>query len=366
MADTENKQPRRRRASRADTGSDASVTVIQRNQRKRNDRAGVSEQTEDAFSMAEGLVETCVRPPYDVENLCGIFDRSNVLRQCVDAMVVNTSAYGYRIVATDPDIDIDPNERAMLSSFINYANPDEALETVRSNTVEDMERIGFGFMECFRNNSGGLSHVRYLKSRFVRATPKGKPVTVIREMLRGNTRVDVTTRTAFRRYVMSVNGKKTYFKEFGDPRRMSYKTGKFDGEGGKRVRASEAATELLHFRQKSDDIYGIPKWVHQMPSILGSREAEECNFQYFEDNMIPSAILTVAGGKLTSQSFRELNEVLTSEELGKSRQNKIILLEAVPEKDGLEDGGSVTIKLDKLTDSRPSDWFDTGHYFCHS
>lgn len=328
------------------------ITVINR---RRTDDSGTREDTEDSIGNGMAIGTLAMPTPYDIEELCGIFERSNILRQCVDAIVVNTCSYGYRIIKVDEDTPIDEDEKAMLKSFVDSANPEEALETVIGNTIEDMERLGFGFLEVIRADSGAFSHVRYIRSRYVKATAKGNPTRLVKKMRRGRTIVDVTSNYAFRKYVQTINGNKVYFKEFGDPRKMSYKTGAYEGEDGARVRKNHLATELIHFRQKSDDIYGIPKWVHQMPSILGSREAEECNFQYFEDNMIPAGILTVAGGRLSSASHRDLMNVLSNSGLGRDRQNKLLLLEAVPEKDGLDDSSNVTIKLEKLTDARPSD-----------
>lgn len=348
-----------KQAKRTRQRSDSRVTTITRKKRRSDDLSQTREITEDSFLVGSGLSEVCIPAPYDIESLCSIFERSNILRQCVDALTINTCSYGYRIVATDPDVEIDPKEKSLLRSFIESANPDESLETISGAVIDDQERIGFGFLEIFRNKANKFSHARYIKARYIRATTKGKPISITRKMMRGDVEVDVSTRRAFRRYVQTINGNKVYFKEFGDPRRMSYITGRYEGEmvNGVRLRVRKAheATELLHFKNKSDDVYGVPKWVHQMPSILGSRESEECNFRYFQDNMIPAAILSVAGGKLSAQSYRDVVNILNGGDAGEDRQNKIVLIEAVPEVDGLDDGGTVTVKLEKLTDSRPED-----------
>ena len=93
----------------------------------------------------------------------------------------------------------------------------------------------------------------------------------------------------------------------------------------------------------------------QLPSILGSRESEEVNLRYFEDNTIPPMFLTVAGGRLTQQSYKDLRSILDAQKVGKERQNQVVLLEAIPERDSLEDGGTVTLKIDKMTDARQGD-----------
>lgn len=330
------------------------ITVFNR---RRADDSTSRVQSDDDYEPTDSLVSfnSVINPPYDIESLCGIFDRSNILRQCIDAIVVNTTAHGFRIVPMDEGVPIDEDERELLKSFIDYANPDESLDGVMGYVSEDKNRLGFGFLEVFRDNEGNLTHVRYNRSRYIKLCRKTSTVKVRRTLKRGKKIVTVHTNKSFRKYVQEINGHRVYFKEFGDTRLMSYKTGAYNGEDNKRVRPSEAATELIHFRVKSDDVYGVPKWVCQLPSILGSRESEECNYQYFEDNMIPAGILMVSGGKLTAQSYRDLRRTLTGEGIGKDRQNKILLLEAVPERDGIDDSGSVSIKLEPLSTARPSD-----------
>jgi capsid portal protein len=121
------------------------------------------------------------------------------------------------------------------------------------------------------------------------------------------------------------------------------------------VANEDLATELFHFRLPSEDPYGVPRWVSQLPSMLGSRESEEGNLRYFEDNTVPPLMLTVAGGRLTQQSYQELTMLLQKDGVGRDRQHRILIVEAVPERESLDDTGTVSLKLDKLTDSRQND-----------
>jgi len=59
---------------------------------------------------------------------------------------------------------------------------------------------------------------------------------------------------------------------------------------------------------------------------------------------------------LTTQSYNDLVKILSSQGLGKDRQHQAILVEAVAERDSLDDKGTpVSLKVEKLTDARPSD-----------
>jgi PBSX family phage portal protein len=350
---------RTRQSTRSDSGrfednsDEHAMSILRAAVAKRGDDSRQLPE-DDSFASAHNMAGSTVKPPYDIETLCDIFSQSNTLRQCIDAMVTNTCSFGVSIVAVSEDTPIDEAERKMLQSILDYANPDESMITVRSKMSDDRHRLGYGFVEVMRDSAGGLAYVRHIKSRYVRLIKStGRSVTVTRKMPRGDKEIVVKESRRFRTFVQVVNGDKVYYKEFGDKRNLDYTTGKFESRSA-RVPPNKQATELIHFREYTDDSYGYPKWVHQMPAILGSREAEEVNYNYFRDNMVPAIALLISGGRLTNQAFRTLQETISSG-IGKDRQNKFMLLEAIAEKEGLDDKGNVTMKVEKMADARPSD-----------
>lgn len=340
---------RRTRSQKADGGVSARVRTISTGV-ARSDTSRQLSNT-DEFSLAVDLAKTVIGTPYDISTLLALFEKSNMLRQCVEAMVVNIASYGWEVAQASEDTPIDPDERLELQSFIDNANYDESLVSVHKKLVRDRETIGFGFLEIVRDRTGRVSIMRPVTAATIRLLPKHPDsIPVTYDVARGRRTSLVTELRRFRTYVQMVAGTRVYFKEFGDPRQMDYRTGEFG-----KVPLEFRATELIHFRQESEDSYGTPRWISQLPSILGSREAEEVNLRYFEDNTVPPMIMSVAGGRLTSQSYNELKKMLQQQRVGKDRQNQVMLIEAVPEREGLDDKGSVTLKIDKLTDARPSD-----------
>jgi len=320
-------------------------------------RADTSRQMEyeDEFQNVS-LAGTYIAPPFDIRSLLALYEKSNMLKQCVAAYVTNVAMYGFEIVKARPDVEIDEAERAELQSFIDSANSEESLLAVHAKIVEDFEAVGFSFMEIIRDRRERVSLIRHARASTIRLTPRHETaVKISYEVPRGTRTATIVEMRRFRRYMQIINGKSIYFKEFGDPRRLNYETGKFEDEGGTVPEGMEA-TELIHVRQNSEDPYGVPRWVSQLPSILGSREAEEVNLRYFEDNTVPPMMLMVAGGRLTTQSYNDLVKILSSQGLGKDRQHQAILVEAVAERDSLDDKGTpVSLKVEKLTDARPSD-----------
>lgn len=311
---------------------------------------------EDEFADAtlSSITSLTLVPPYDPKTLLRIVEESNTINQCIAAYVTNIALCGTEVVQATPKVAIDEGERDELQSFIESVNADESLVTLLSKLVVDYERLGYAYMEVIRDRVGRMSIWRHCKAMYMRLTARDTQLIPVQYDIKRGPRTSVVTEMRqFRRFVQVINGKSRFFKEFGDPRRLDCVTGEFETAETK-VPDERLATEIFHFRQ-GDDVYGVPRWVNQMPSILGSREAEEVNLRYFEDNTVPPMILTVAGGRLTNQSYRDLQRLLTEQQLGRDRQHKMILIEAVPERESLDDKGNVTLKVDKLTDARQSD-----------
>lgn len=319
---------------------------------KRADTARQIESTDEFFGIASA--RAILNPPYDPYVINNLYDRSNILRQCVEAKVTNVASYGWEIVKASEDTEIDENERQELQSFIDRANSDESLTTVHGHLVNNFERFGYGFHEIIRDKAGRISIIRHMKSLLTRLNVKHPdPVLVVYDIARGKRTSNIKEYRKFRTYVQINMGTLVYFKEFGDPRRLNFRSGQFE-TADVPVSDEDLATEVLHFKQISDDSYGVPRWIAQIPSILGSRESEEGNFRYFEDNTVPPMMLLIGGGRITNDSYNELQRQL-NEGVGQDRQHKILLVEAVPESTGLDDKGTVDIKVEKLTNARQSD-----------
>lgn len=317
-------------------------------------RASISNQAvyTDEFEMVMG--HGYVLPtPYSVSRLLEMVERSNMLPQCVEAYVVNIVLTGWEVGALYANSKIDENEKVELQSFIDYANSDESLSGVMANAVRDREYLGFGFIEVIRDAAGRISLLRHapaVRTRLSYKDPNAQLVTY--SIPRGRRTTVVKEYVKFRRYAQLVNGQITWFKQFGDPRKLNAITGYFETEQG--FTDDYPATEILHIKNPSNDPYGTPRWINQTPSILGTRESEEVNMRYFEDNTVPPMFLTVAGGRLTAASHQELLKTLNSG--GKDKQHRITLLEAVGDGDSLDSKGTpIQLKVEKLTDARQSD-----------
>lgn len=327
----------------------------------RERRADMSNQLDETYGSVVAGGVTPIAPPFDISKLLYMLSISNILPQCIDAMVTNVGRSGFEVVRAHPDIPMDSAEKELLESFIESPNSDESLAELHAKVVNNKESVGFAFVEVVRDQKSRPSILRHIHSHTVRLCPKDpEPVSVKYDVARGPRVSLVREIRKYRIFVQTVGGASVYFKEFGDPRKLDSTTGRFERDGY-RIPKGREATELIHFRFNSPDQYGVPRWANQIPAILGSREAEEVNLRYFEENTVPPMILSVSGGRLTRESFVSLKKLLNSQGVGKERQNQILLVEAVPEVESLDGKGSVSLKIDKLTDSRPSDALFKGY-----
>ncbi len=315
-----------------------------------------SDATNEFELLASTLMSSNVplAPPHDVDNLFTMIMQSSMLPQCLDAYVTNTVEAGWEIAPIARGVKMDPDEVDELQSFLDRANLEESLVTVVGKQLRDREAVGFGFTEVIRDRAKRIALLRNAPAISMRLTGKHPDeVKVDFDLKRGKRTVVVSEYKKFRKYVQIISGVTIYFREFGDPRPMNSVTGYYKGEAG--YTSDSPATEIWQWKLPSNCPYGLPRWIAQIPAMIGSRESEEVNMRYFEDNTIPPVMITVAGGRLTGTSFQEINKVINSDQ-GKARQNKMILLEAVGEGDGIGDKAStIQIKVDKLTSERPSD-----------
>lgn len=311
---------------------------------------------DEFLSLASAVGATVLLPtPYNVPRLFQIIEQSNMIAQCIDAYVTNTVLTGWEVEPAARNKLASEAERVELESFVDNANTEEDLKTVMEKVIIDRESVGFGFLEVIRNIADEVSLLRHCPALFTRLCVKDSTEVLVQYNISRGRRVStVQEYRRFRRYIQVVNGQQVWFKEFGDPRKMDYGNGAFQGDPA--FRAGFLATEIIHVRKPSNDPYGTPSWINQLPNIIGSREAEEVNMRYFQDNTVPPMLLMVGNGRLTTQSYKELTTALNADNIGAPRQNKIMLLEAVGEGDSLDGkNSSIELKVEKLTDARQSD-----------
>lgn len=314
-------------------------------------------------------------PPYEPEDLLFQIEHCDALRPNVEAMAVNIDGYGHRIEAAidlksknsddligdaliarmdhngqevrEPTAEEIATERSRLSlqirrekarleSFIQSASHEGSFVSLRRRLRFDRESQGNAYAEILRNGKGEIARFRYVPAYLCRLLPVEQRFTEVTEyeQISAIEAEAVQIERKLRRLIQmdEVSGDFIYFREVGDPRTLSMRTGRYyrDEEELRLDEGEEArpATELLHWRidwPKSP--YGVPRWIAATPQIKGKRAAAEVNYFLFDNKSVPPLAIFVSGGKLAEGSIERIEKYL--EELkGRDNWSKILLIEA--------------------------------------
>ncbi len=368
-----------------------------------------------------------IQPIYDPLIMGLIFENSSNLRQNVDAYVTNIDSFGHHFVpvldlnaqdidekirdalraerrydkkntttkaqalalidAADEPTDAEVKTRkdqlkiemrselSDLEAFFSNCTPTMPFagpEGLRGLTRQDLEVFGYAYWEVIRNELGDIAQFNKLDARSIRMMPADKTPTLAPTLRKVSSlkTVKVPMNKRFRNYVQRYEGSATFvfYKEFGDPRLTSAKTGKkypgptgvadmkADGDEGKEA---VAATEIIPFKITSvRSVYGAPRWIGAMLAVLGTRQSEEVNFLYFENRSIPPMVLIVSGGRVVKETVKKLEDHIANNVRGKRNFHKMMIIEA--ESAATNDGtgannGKMKIELKPLTGAQQQD-----------
>jgi len=363
------------------------------------DTPAPARQSESALAF-QGV--GALEPPYDPEALCTIHEHSNALRQNVDAYAVNIDGFGYRFDALlefddpgarqvvhdhlwyerleaklsgdlTPDKALEPSaeevdaklaelavrarlERIRAKAFFETCCDEHSFVELRRRTRQDREITGNAYWEVLRDGRRRISQLIHVPSVSMRLMPRDVEATALVTYTRvPPLRLEARrSKRRLRRYVqISDMGTQVFFKELGDPRPISRATGQPLASGDNA--GDEHATEMIHFAIASPrSPYGVPRWIGTLLSVLGSRQAEEVNFLYFENKSVPPMAVLVSGGKIADASVARITDFVEHSIKGKNNFHKILILEA----DGPSNSELKTpakIELKPLTDAQLDD-----------
>jgi len=347
---------------------------------------GMSDQT------SEWANSGAVTPRYPSRTLLGVVERSSILPQCLVAMAVGIDGWGHRfdpvINVGDDDIEerikaaiilereSDAREAAQLEGNDEWEADYKVDDTEIKERLEILTRqlpiqkfraeswfesapsgapfaelrqwlridqygVGHGVLEIARDETDYPSQVGYIAAHTLLPLAKQPPATEVMVQIPVSpiSARDVKREVQFNIYVQQVGSTKKYFKEFGDPRVVSQKTGKVY-KTVEKMQAAEskkkgepkaiAATEVLYLPVHSpNSTAGEPPWVGQMPNVLGIRAAEEVNFGYFDGKCVSPGAWIIIGGMLGDETRKTMENHIKKNIKGRSNFHKPLIIELV-------------------------------------
>lgn len=310
----------------------------------------------DPFSnyYGDGILE----PPYNLDWLVSLPEHSNMLSQCIEAMEVNIDGFGFTL---EPAFNFAEGnkkaeaERKTIEHFFEFCNPEMPYSQLRRRVRRDLEVLGNAYWEVIRDGKGDIVWLEHIEGHTMRLTALDSEYTEVNYIIRdedNNELQEYPSSKRFRRYVQIRDGKKVFFKEFGDPRMINSQTGKVQNDGD-----FIPATEVIHFKLYCPySPYGVPRWIGNWLAVVGSRQAEEVNYEYFENNTIPPLALLVTG-TLDDKVVERIENFIKDEMGGRKSFNKMLVIEAAPYNGSLPNVSSPTpsMHFEHLSDAQQKD-----------
>lgn len=334
---------------------------------------------DDPFAalLAEGEV---IEPPFDMLALSMLVEQNTEMEPCLAAMETNIEGFGHRFVpriktsvpgGKQPPVSLMKrveSEKIQLENFFMYCTH-ESFVQFRQRLRRDLESTGNSYFEVIRSNSGKIQAFMHLPSYQMRLCRTDEDLVLTTRPileLQENGSVKVSKIKEWRRFRKFVQSKSTrrqnlevvkgyklrYFKEFGDQRIWNNETGELANEN---LALDKRANEVIHntiYSARSS--YGLPRYIGNLLSIYGDRAAEEINFVTFQNNNIPSMVVSVSNGQLTQGTVDRIQEFVSSQIQDSDNYSKFLIIEAEGEFEG-EDGSHVKIDIKPLVSEQHRD-----------
>lgn len=263
-----------------------------------------------------------IRPAYELRGLAALVENSSILPQCIRAYKGNIAGFGIAVKYKD-DVEETAEmseEFARAETIIRRLNNDKDITEVFEDIVEARETYGIAYAEVIRTLEGDVSQLEFIEDTV--SIEKSVPLEPYVDYSYFDNGEEVKARKRFRKYKQQIGGKTVYFKEFGDPRVMDMRDGRYPEEG---LEAEFAANEIIDFPIGTKP-YGTVRWIGQTLGVDGSRRAENLNNNYFINGRHTPMMIMLQGGSLTDDSYTKLQNYM-SDIKGENGQHAFIVLE---------------------------------------
>lgn len=285
------------------------------------------EKAENSVQLTEQEVYNAgdwITPPNDLRGLRNLVKHSTILPQCIRAYKNNIAGFGIGVRYKD-DTEETPEMAAEFTraeEIIELLNIEQDTKEVFEDVVEARETYGIAYLEVIRNVADEVVQIDFIKE-----TPsirKTKPLEPYIPTVYYHHGQQIERKKRYCKYKQEIGGETVYFREFGDPRIMDRRDGKYlkDGET---LDLAYQANEILEFAIGTEP-YGEVRWIGQVLGVDGSRKAEGLNNNYFDNGRHTPLMIMIEGGTLTDESFDKLQQYMNDIK-GEAGQHAFIILE---------------------------------------
>lgn len=275
--------------------------------------------TQEAYNAGDWITSR-----NDMRGLARLVENSTILPQCIRAYKNNIAGFGIGVRYIE-DVEETPEMAAEFSraeEIIELLNIEQDTKEVFEDIIEARETYGIAYLEVIRNMADEVVQIEFIKE-----TPtitKTRPLDPYITTTYYHHGQELERKKRYCKYKQEIGGKTVYFKEFGDPRIMDLRDGKYLAEG-ESLDLEWQANELMEFTIGTEP-YGTVRWIGQVLGVDGSRRAETLNNNYFINGRHTPLMIMVKGGTLTDESFTKLQQYMNDIK-GEAGQHAFIVLE---------------------------------------
>lgn len=257
-----------------------------------------------------------VAPPYNLDYLAELYERSVPHKASVEAKVDNIVGLGYNFIETNKTKrllesqqgtkKVDKTRKALEAHkdelndiFDGFHEEDTFTETLQK-MWRDYETIGNGYLEISRKKDGSIGYIGHIPAQTIR----------IRRKHDG--------------YIQLSGNKVQFFASFGAGR---------DKETGAPINVTNpigdgAPNEIIHLKNHvpSSTYYGVPDVVPALMAITSNEFIGRFNLDYFENKAIPRHLILLKGGDLDVTTRLKLLEFFETNLKGQNHRSLFIPL----------------------------------------
>lgn len=315
-------------------------------------------ELEDEFSSlyftATDKSHLFLMPPFEPNFLLNLVQTNNVLAQCVEAMEVNVDGTGFEFVPLKDGEEVDEAEQKTAKAFFDEPYPNLSFTSIRRKLRRQVESVGYGFLEILRSMSGEMVGLRNVETSHIRMVKLDQPIQVKKTVSRDDKEVTLTIWERERRFAQRVAlAKMVYYREYGTTREINRDTGEWEKPDAK-IPPELRGSELMIFGIHPDIItpYYLPRWINQLPSVIGSRNAEEQNLQFLDAGGMPPAIIFIQGGTLIKDTSDQLKSYLSG---ANKNKNRAVVVEVQSSSGSLDSASKVDTKVERFGSAQSQD-----------
>lgn len=201
---------------------------------KEQQRQAPVEKADTSVQLSEQEVYNAgdwITPPNDLRGLRNLVKNSTILPQCIRAYKNNIAGFGIgvRYIEDGEETPEKAAEYSRAQEIIELLNIEQDTKEVFEDIVEARETYGIAYLEVIRNVAGEVVQIDFIKD--TPSVSKTRPLEPYIPTTYYHHGQQIERKKRYCKYKQMIGGKTVYFREFGDPRIMDSRDGKYLEEG---------------------------------------------------------------------------------------------------------------------------------------